>query len=220
MNRPPDIEVIFPGPNGEQEKEPLLFRAPPEMPQQIYEDDCWDEPTAISAFLSAIAEQNGQKREAAMRAFDRLNCWIAAFRHLSDLEVPDAAFRANFHSMYVADGFRIGEALKGDLILVDALRHIMPPYSGPDMKLYRGELAARHEQHVCGTEWTSSVDVAEMFARRRVIGSEGDAVLLEIDAAAQAIIAAPNAHSHRLQEHGYLVDPRLIGDVRVLKRYP
>ena len=63
--------------------------------------------------------------------------------------------------------------------------------------------------------WTPDLGVATMFAdRRRYI--EGRGVVVEIEARPDMIAAPPGEHTSWLGEEEYVIDPRLIRDVRVL----
>ena len=59
-----------------------------------------------------------------------------------------------------------------------------------------------------------------MFARRRLDLEKDTGVVLQIEASPQMIVCANPAHSKYLREHEYLVDPRSIRGVKVLKAYP
>jgi hypothetical protein len=87
------------------------------------------------------------------------------------------------------------------------------------MTLYRGELQARHLLGVYGLAWTTKLDVAEMFASRRVALGEGSGVVLQIEAGPEMIVYAHPAHSKELGEAEFLVDPRAVCGVRVVKTF-
>jgi len=151
-----------------------------------------------------------------MRALDRLNCWREALSQLiTSTTSPNETMGRALLSFWISYGFHIAPALKGDLILVDAFKHLVPPYRGPALKLYRGELHSRHLERVYGISWTPKLSVATMFAdRRRDI--EGLGVKLEIEATPDMIAASPGEHTSWLGEEEYVIDPRLIRAVQVL----
>ena len=66
-----------------------------------------------------------------------------------------------------------------------------------------------------GIAWTSSLQQAENFAERRRIVYEGEGIVLKINALPEMIVVGPNDHSSRIEEHEYLVDPRLIRGVSI-----
>jgi hypothetical protein len=142
-----------------------------------------------------------------MQALDRLGCWHEALEQLisgpSAREIPGAAVLW----FWTADGFHISDSLMGDRILETVLKTLLPPYIGPGQTLYRGEAAERYRVGIYGMSWTSDPKVARMFAQLR---DPPGGVVLKLDASPDMIICGPTAHSIELQEHEYLVDPRMI----------
>jgi hypothetical protein len=155
----------------------------------------------------------------AMRAMDRLDCWRDSLHRLMSVLTPDAELGEGLLRFWVSDGFHISRSLRGDRIFVDVLRCFVPPYKGGPITLFRGELQSRHLLSEYGLSWTSRLEVAEMFAQRRVHLQEGDGVVLQIEAGPEIIICARPAHSGSLKEDEYLVDPRDIGGVEVLETF-
>src|SRR5690606_17139289 len=96
-------------------------------------------------------------------------------------------------------------------------RMLLPPYDGAPMLLYRGEGARNLRRRTYGPSWTKSREMAETFALQdRWRYTRGGSVLLETLAPAEAIICA----SDEFQEEEYLVDRRMLDNVKVLDRYP
>jgi hypothetical protein len=157
-----------------------------------------------------------------MRALDRLDCWHEAIHQLTADPRPSSDLAEALLHFWVTHGFRFASSLKGDLVLADALRHLLPLYAGPGLTLYRGELLTRHEARIYGMSWTPKIDVAQIFADRRLHLGEGPGLMLEIDAAPQMIVADRPAHTSWLGEMEYIVDPRMIdrGTVQVRLREP
>jgi hypothetical protein len=100
-------------------------------------------------------------------------------------------------------------------VVIAAFRHLLPPYSGPSLRLYRGELTSKHEMRDYGFSWTTSMEVAQVFADRRINVDNEPGILLEAAAPAEAIIAGP-APSPTL-EYEYIVDPRELKGIRVIE---
>jgi hypothetical protein len=105
-----------------------------------------------------------------------------------------------------------------DAFSLDALRIIMPPYTGGDMVLYRGESASNGDKH--GVCWTAQEYVAYQHAEGNIGGhrySEGVSRLLRAEVPAAAIITRIGG-----VEEEYLVDRRGLpaNAVRNLKTFP
>lgn len=128
--------------------------------------------------------------------------------------------RTAFHLHWTVRGFRAREELGDDSLLADALQRLLPPYDGPDLTLYRGEQAARAAAGRFGFGWTPARSVAEMFASGLCATYAGGGVLLSAEMPAAGIIAAPSAHSAYLGEFEHIIDPRLLGTVTEIARFP
>jgi hypothetical protein len=180
------------------------------------DDKDWDKDQCILEFRAFLQRRDSHGLEVAMRGLDRLNCWHEAIGQLITGTRPNEVLGRALLGFWISYGLHIARSLKGDLILVDAFKHLLPPYDGPALKLYRGELHSRHVERTYGFSWTPNVSVATMFASRRQSTGEGHAVTLEIDATPAMIAVPPGEHTSWLGEDEYIIDPRLIQTVRVL----
>jgi hypothetical protein len=213
----PSIQLVFVSPNGVQELGPLI--TPRNEPLEQFDAASWDLERCAEELQRRVRRKDDRGIEAVMSAMDRLDCWRASFCRLMDLPTPDAELGEGLLWFWVTYGFHISESLAGDAIFVDALRRLVPPHEGEPMPLYRGELRSRHLLGVYGIAWTAKLDIAEMFARRRVALQEGPGVVLQIEASPDTIVCARPAHSNKLGEEEYLVDPRTIHSIKVLKEF-
>jgi hypothetical protein len=178
--------------------------------------------SAITQFLTALAQQDREAFRTALRSLDHTQSWKKAFEAAAALRSPTESLRDFFHGVWTESGRQFREAIGDDPTLVSALRRLLPSYAGPDMLLYRGETADDAAQERFGFSWTSRRTVAEMFARglKGVPGS-GGGVLLEALVSAKSILAAPSDHSRYLEEDEYVVDPEKISsEVRILVQFP
>lgn len=143
-----------------------------------------------------------------MDQMNRLDCWKAVVEQVVRLP-SDRVLGEKLLSLWSCYGLRrIPMGLKNDVhLFADALVRHLEPYVGPGLTLYRGELQERYKAGVIGIAWTSSIEVAEMFASRRVTLGEGPGVLLRAEVETSAIIVGPTAHSNWLQEYEYIVRP-------------
>ena len=107
-----------------------------------------------------------------------------------------------------------------DLVLMSALRKLLPPYTGGGLTLYRGDGALNRRRRTYGLSWTTSREVAEAHAGVFWRTTQGGSVLLRVDAPAEAIICAPLMHTEdNYGEEEYLVDRRQLRRVAVVARY-
>lgn len=173
-------------------------------------DDQWNLEECLREFLRLLREPSSDAQDACVRAIERLQCWREAFAQILSLPFPDEKLARALFGIWISRGFRIGEALRGDPVLVDAFRHLFPRYQGPAHRLYRGELESRYRAGSCGFAWTPLLDVAEMFASRREALGEGLGIVLSIEATSESIIATHHEHSKWLQELEYILDMRTV----------
>jgi len=204
------ITVNFVGSNGETTKSMVI--APSNGQPREFNEIVWDRKRTLEEFRRTLEARDDRGFEAVMRALDRLDCWVEALGQLREEPVPNERLGAALLSFWISYGFHIAESLNGDLILVDVLKYLLPAYSGPGLRLYRGELAIRYQRVVYGISWTPELAVARMFADRRQHLGEGDGVVLQIDATPSMIVTGPGEHTGYLGETEYVMDPRMIGD--------
>ena len=127
--------------------------------------------------------------------------------------------REAFHLQWTVRGHRIREALDDDVLLVNVLRQILPPYLGPGLTIYRGEQAARADAGRVGFNWSEDREVAKMFASGLCTLYPGGGVLLQAYAPPCAIISGSSKHSIYLGESELIVDPSRIEDMTELARF-
>lgn len=142
--------------------------------------------------------------------------WRQLMKEMIEQPPLQPADSATFHTKWTESGHKIRELVADDHLLFDMLRVWLPPYSGPDLVVYRGENIDRWESGAIGTGWTSKLEKAKMFAGG--LNKEGKGgVVLSTMAPASSIIAAPSAHSIYLQEFEYTVDRRGLTHVSVVE---
>lgn len=113
---------------------------------------------------------------------------------------------AQFGTYWIEAGHHIREQIADDRKLVRLLRHLLPPYEGKTLELFRGENRSRWESKAVGLAWTTCADTARMFGRGvNAVGTGG--VLLKASFESKAIITGPNSHSSYLGENQFTIDP-------------
>jgi hypothetical protein len=153
------------------------------------------------------------------RLYNHPSFFSTAMRAIAKSPCRSTDFRATALSVWIHYGETWRLEVDNDLVLADALRVILPPYTGPAITLYRGESARNRKRRTYGLSWTAREEIGRDFANRLCRTSEGGSVLLETIAPAGAIICAPGLIENRYAEHEYVVDRRRLATIRVLKRY-
>lgn len=145
--------------------------------------------------------------------------WASHALSLISTQPPSTRSAEDLGTYWVEAGHHIREQLADDGLLVQLLRHILPPYDGGEMILYRGENQERWESCKVGPAWTSNPHTAKMFARGlNAVGRGG--VLLKGSFDSRAIISGPNGHSHYLSESQFTVDPTFAIAVTAVEFFP
>ena len=140
------------------------------------------------------------------RKITQQRSWESYAKQLLQEPTPSAEISRVFGTYWIEAGHRIREQLGDDQALAHLLRHVLLPYEGIAVMLYRGENLARWEDRSVGFAWTSNVEVARMFGRGLNAISSGG-VLLEGSFPPEAIISGPNDHSLWLGEEQFTIDP-------------
>lgn len=187
---------------------PLLIPSP-SVPR-VFGEAQWDTDRCLREFGTALRNQDSEAAMVCMRALDRLGCWHEAFKQLI-AGMTDVS-GASLLWFWITHGLHISDSMQGDPILAEALKALLPPYAGHGHTLYRGEALDRYQRRNFGMSWTTEIDVARMFARRR----EPAGVVLKLEASPMMIFSGPSAHSEYLGESEYLLDPTAIAAVDVV----
>ncbi|QAU44197.1 hypothetical protein [Bradyrhizobium guangzhouense] len=135
-------------------------------------------------------------------------------------DVPDSS-RAMMLSAWIRWGDSWRNNVNNDVLLIDTLRNLLPPYRGGEVRLFRGDSAFNRRRRTYGMSWTVDRIVAESFAEGNASMYDGGTVVLETLAPSTAIICVPHDHIEHAYagEVEYLVDRRRLGDVNLVKRY-
>jgi hypothetical protein len=140
-----------------------------------------------------------------------------AISMLGQLPSVCSASRDVFLAQWLLQGDRLSREAGDDLALVRALRVVLPPYEGPGLRLWRGELALNQRHGTYGLSWTSHRQRAQAFAYGHRDEAVGGMVLIEAKVGPNAIIAALALPGPTKGELEYLVDRRQLNDVRAVE---
>lgn len=161
-------------------------------------------------FLPLLASAERPKHRAEWQAF------VAEMTARPPASLEEAE---RFHDHWHVCHHYLRELVDDEPAVLSMLRVWLPPYTGPDLALYRGENIDRLEAGRIGISWTRNLKTARMFAGGLNAMGKGGALLQALVPASE-IIAGPSGHSGHIQEGEFTVDPRGLGGVQVLERYP
>lgn len=153
------------------------------------------------------------------RAIKEQGHWATYAATLLNERKLQAETMDQFGTYWIEAGHHIREQIGDDRLLVCLLRHILPPYGGKAIELFRGENRDRWSNGAIGLAWSASAETARMFGRGlNAVGSGG--VLLKARFEPEAIISGPNAHSKYLGENQFTVDPFAITTISASEFFP
>jgi hypothetical protein len=160
---------------------------------------------AIRETLRAIHEEERSTHACAARA---------------DVKNFSRKAQTSFLSLWVECGHHIRREVADDVVLLDALRRLLPAYDGPSACLFRGEPWKDYSVQRHGICWSSDREAAEIYARGLNAMAGGGGVLIETTAPADAIISRAATTGVCGWEFEYVVDRRRLGEIRQLACFP
>jgi hypothetical protein len=153
------------------------------------------------------------------RATKEQGQWAAyAASLLSKQKLPSETMD-QFGTYWIEAGHHIREQIGDDRLLVCLLRHLLPPYEGEAIELFRGENRDRWKCGAIGVAWRANAETARMFGSGlNAVGSGG--VLLKAYFEPEAIISGPNAHIKYLGKSQFTVDPLAVTTISATEFFP
>lgn len=175
---------------------------------------------------------------AVNRINNQVDAWLVAMRKVArEVRAVSPAIQSAFQRVWI-ESKMLPLSVGDHRALCDAARLLLPKYSGPAIRLFRGAGAAERRRRIFGLSWSANVETAERFARERRV-MDGGSVLLETLATPEAIICEINYPRPLTQneikecrrvclevvidefheEREYVVDRRYLKAVSVMRRY-
>lgn len=152
------------------------------------------------------------------RAVKEQGQWAAYAASLLEQILPSETMD-QFGMYWIEAGHHIREQIGDDRLLVCLLRHLLPPYEGEAIELFRGENKDRWECGAIGMAWSANAETARMFGSGlNAVGSGG--VLLKARFESEALISGPNRHSNYLGESQFTVDPFAVTTITATELFP
>jgi hypothetical protein len=182
----------------------------------------------IARALTAVA--TGQEVRQCFAPLNHAQCWREFFVGAAALPNVHPTAQADFLTYWAQLGWKLRKLdINDDDVLLAGLWKLLPPYQGPAIDLWRGQL----RDEPVGISWTSSLIVARKFAlydthflelcdergdfsetvlaaevaRRGLAARTGAVVLAARQVSAAHIICTPYLHGHDYEDE-YIVDPR------------
>lgn len=118
---------------------------------------------------------------------------------------------------WIVNGDSVRSEVCDDLLVLDALKKLLPQYTGPGIRLYRGESRSNRQRRTYGMSWSSNLKAARYFANDREKSYLDGTCILEAEVAPEAIISCIHEFDPENGEFEYLVDRRRLGRVRVVE---
>ena len=187
-----------------------------DAPTWQFNEESWDKDRAIREFHTFLQAGDDNGVEAARLAIKRHGCWHEALSPILQFPGPDESIGQRVFALWISYGFGIARSMNDNhLIIAEVLKHLLPPYKGPGLTLYRGQSKAHYDEHWYGFSWTPKLESARNYsAWHRKDGCHG--VVLRIDATPEMIVAAPNEHSSGIGDYEYVLDPKLLKGISVV----
>jgi len=165
-----------------------------------------EEREAIKSFVQGAVRGDPELFVLGIELVENHYIWRRAFRAVAKHSAP-ADLRARFAGAWMISGDHIRCEVGDDLVLINGLRALLPPYVGGPVRLYRGD-SAWNRRRTYGLSWTTNIDVARGFAGGTWRTCKGGSVVVTTMATPDAIISVPGAEDDRYGEDEYLVDWR------------
>lgn len=165
---------------------------------------------------STVLSKRFVKALEAISFEDLKATWVMA----SDNHVRDSEFSKPFREEWTTRSHRIREAFTNDRLLTTVLWNVLPPYTGHDLVIWRGEQTARFNAGVVGFNWSTDRDSANLFASGLCATYSGGGTLLKARVNAEGIISGYGNHTIDPEEKGIVVDPACITEIESIIRYP
>jgi hypothetical protein len=119
---------------------------------------------AMKSFVEGAQSANFELFCASLEQIESRGLFKSAFRAVTRVSVPDE-FRDRLAGAWCQSGNHIRSEVGDDLILIKALRVLLPTYRGDALRLYRGDSAWNRRRRTYGLSWTTDIEVARSFAK-------------------------------------------------------
>jgi hypothetical protein len=150
---------------------------------------------------------------------ETIDGWARFFRKAAIIAPPSDEVRAEFTLQWVLRKSRRA-GTRHDLTVLAALRRLLLPYEGSEIRLFRGASARERKRRAYGISWTDDPDIAASFASNSPWRSRpGGTVVLECLAKPAAILGTTLSIGDPFGEREYFVDRRQLVHVTVKARF-
>jgi len=176
--------------------------------------------TAATRLLVEMIRRRSPDTRKMLKALNDEGRSTAAFATLADMKNFSGKAQKAFLSIWTECGHHIRREVAHDVVLLDALRRLLPAYDGPKVRLYRGEPWKDFSVQHHGICWSSDRQAATIYARGLNAMPGGGGVLIETIAPTDAIISQAATTGVCGWEFEYVVDRRRLEEIHVLAKFP
>src|SRR4051794_29135699 len=120
-----------------------------------FDEDRRRERAATSGFVRAVRQGDVAAFYDAMEEVETTWGWRPAFRACARLDNAPDEIRAVFLRMWLTAGETLRSNIGDDLVLLPALRVLLPPYTGGSVRLFRGDSFGNRLRRTYGMSWSS-----------------------------------------------------------------
>lgn len=179
-----------------------------------------EERESVKHFASAVRASDLALTAAAIERLEQVGlAWRRAMRSIVGVETTPE-FKSGFLEVWMRVGDAMRDSVDDDLLLVSALRSLLPKYKGPPRRLYRGSTFLERKRRLYGLSWSAELSVAQQFAQHCARHAPLGSVVLATEALPEAIVCAAAELSDSYGEMEYIVDRRRLSRVEVVERIP
>jgi len=186
------------------------------MKNKLDKQKCYE--NVIFDIKTGKMSENFSEKISEIKENDLKKLWITA----SEFFVRNTVFAMEFRNEWTTRSHTIRKEFNNDITLKNILWKVLPPYSGGDLKLWRGERSSRVKKNIIGFNWSTNREyVEEYFANGSYRDGRSGSCLLEVQIKSKGIISGHS--NHRLDnsnsEASIVIDPKYAKNIKIVNEF-
>lgn len=171
----------------------------------------------VKAAFKAAKSSNGLALIEALSQCEMRGTLAVTFRQMARLVAVDPSIQRRVASWWQENGYRTDCTKNSDPKIIQGIRVLLPPYVGPEVRVFRGQEFPQLRMRNIGLWWTNRISVAEAYANDPCRNSGRASVILEATVQPSDIIfsASTTRYSNQYDVTEYMIDSRIIPIIRV-----